>query len=132
MDIHETGIEGRIIKFIQNFLKLSSSKVKLNETLSDTKFQTEGLPQGSVVSPNFFIHKTNKIVAELTKASIYQISLYMDDLQISYRHQNLKDVERKLEYSKNIVENLSRRTASSFSQAKHLCYTLQNFQSRLQ
>ena len=51
--IHEAGIEGRMLKFIQNFLKPRSFIVKVNEILSDTKIQTVGIPQGSVVSPTF-------------------------------------------------------------------------------
>ena len=86
MDIHEAGIEGRTFKFIQNFLKPRSFKVKVNEILSDTKVQTEGIPQESVVSPTSFILKINKIVAKLPNDNKFHMSLYMDDLQISYRH----------------------------------------------
>ena len=96
MDIHEAGIEGRMFKFIENFLKPRSFKVKVNEILSDTKVQTEGIPQGSVVSPTFFILKINKIVAKLPNDNRFQISLYMDDLQISYRHPDWKVVQIKL------------------------------------
>ena len=59
MDIPEAGIEGRRFKFIENFLKPRSFKVKIKEILSDTKAQTGGIPQGSVVSPTFFILKKN-------------------------------------------------------------------------
>ena len=45
MDIHKAGIEGRMFKFIQKKFKLRSFKVKVNEILSDTKDQTEGIPQ---------------------------------------------------------------------------------------
>ena len=57
MDLHETGIKGRIFKFIENFLRPRSFKVKVNENLSDTKVKTEGIPQGSIVSPIFFVQK---------------------------------------------------------------------------
>ena len=57
MDINETGFEGKMFKFIQNFLKPRSFKVKVNEVLFDTKIQTEGIPQGNVVSPAIFILK---------------------------------------------------------------------------
>ena len=60
IDVHEVRIEGRMYKFIRNFLKLRSFKVKVNENLSDTKVQTEGIPQGSKVSPTFFILKIKK------------------------------------------------------------------------
>ena len=43
--------------------------------LSDTKVQTEGTPQGSVVSPIFFILKMNKIIAKLPNDNIYQMSI---------------------------------------------------------
>ena len=50
MDISETGIQGRMLNFIQNFLKPRSFKVKVNENLSDTKVQRDGTPQVKVVS----------------------------------------------------------------------------------
>ena len=53
MVINETGIKGRILNFIQNFLTPRFSKVKINENLYDTKFQTENIPEGRVVRPTF-------------------------------------------------------------------------------
>ena len=44
MDVHETGIEGTMFKFIENFLKPRSFEVKVNEILFSTKVQTEGIP----------------------------------------------------------------------------------------
>ena len=96
IDLHEAGKEERMFRFIENFLRARSFKVKVNETLSNTKAQTESIPQGSVVSPTFFILTINKIVAKLPDYNRLQIPLYMDDLQISYRHRNSKVVERKL------------------------------------
>ena len=65
IDIHETGIEEGMFNLIQNFLKPKSFKVKLNEILSDTKVQTGGIPQGSVVSPTFFILTISKSLVKL-------------------------------------------------------------------
>ena len=79
--ILKTGTEERLFKFIQNFLKLRSIKVEVNENLSDKKVQTEGMPQGSVDSPTFFKLKINKIVAKVSSDKQFQISLYTDDLQ---------------------------------------------------
>ena len=75
MDIHEAGIERRMLKFIQNFLKPRSFEVKLNEILSNTKFQTEGIPQESVLSTTFFLLKTNKNIAKVPNDNRIQISL---------------------------------------------------------
>ena len=103
IDINEAGIEGRMLHIIQNFLKPRSFKVIVNEILSDAKVQIEHIPQGSVFSPKFLLLKMNKIVAQLPNDNIFQISLCMDDLQMSYRHPNRRVVERKFQDSINIV-----------------------------
>ena len=53
IELNGGGIEGRMFKFKQNFLKPRSFKVKGNEFLSKVKFQTDGKPRGSVVSLTF-------------------------------------------------------------------------------
>ena len=83
MDINEAGIEGRMFKFIQKIFKPRFLKVKINDILSNTKVQTEGIPQGSLVSATLFILKIHKILAKLPNDNRYLISLYIDDLQIS-------------------------------------------------
>ena len=72
-----------MFNFIQKFLKPRSFKVKVTEILSDTEVQLEGIYQGTVVSPIFLILKINKNAAHLPNDNRFQISLYMDDLQIS-------------------------------------------------
>ena len=82
-------------RFVNNSIGCAlvlASVIKVIEILSDTKVQTEGIPHGSVVSPSFFTLKINKNVANLPKDIRLQISLYMDDRQISYRHPNWKAV----------------------------------------
>ena len=91
-DIH--GEEGIMFKFIENFLKPRSFKVNVNEILSDTKVQTKGKPHGSVLSPTFSILKINKILVKLPNDNRLQISLHMDDLQLSYRYRNSKMVRK--------------------------------------
>ena len=85
-----------MFNFIQKFLKLESFKVKFNETLSNTRVQTEGIPQGSVLTSKFFILKLNQIVAQVPNEHEFQRSFYMDNLQISYRHPIVRVVEREL------------------------------------
>ena len=72
MDLNEAVIEGRMFYFIQNFLKPTSLKV--NEIQSDTKIQTEGIPQGIVVSPKCLMLKMNKILAKLHGSSTHILS----------------------------------------------------------
>ena len=129
MDIHEAGIEGRMFDFLQSLLKPRSFKLKVDGNLSDTKVQTERIPQGSVVSPTFFILKINKIVAQLPNDNRFQVSPYMDGLQISYRYPNWKVVERKPQDSINIVEQFAQKNDFKFFTIKTI---LPNCQYRLQ
>ena len=62
-DINEARIDGRMFNFIQKAFKPRSFKVKVNEILTETKVQTEGIPQGNVVSPTLFILKLNITVS---------------------------------------------------------------------
>ena len=118
MDIHKAGIEGIIFILIQNFLKPRSIKVKVNEITSETKVQTEGILRGSVVSLTFFILKINKIVAQVPNYNSFQISFYMDDLQITFRHPNWNVVETKLQDSITTVEKFARKNAFKFSTSR--------------
>lgn len=117
-DLSEAGVRGKMFDFIKNFLKPRMFRVKVDEVLSDTKTQTEGIPQGSVLSPTLFILKINKIIANIANDNRYQVSLYMDDLQISYRHPDLKIVERKLQESINSVQNFAEKNGFKFSTNK--------------
>ena len=107
-----------MFKFIENILEPRSFKVKLNEILSDTKVQTDGIPQGSVVRPTFFIPKMNKILAKLPNDNRFPRSLYNDDLQIPYRNPDLKVVQRKLQDSINNVEKFTQKNGFKFSASK--------------
>ena len=118
MDIHESGIEARMLNFIQKFLKPRSFKVKVNKILSDTKVKTEGIHQRSVLSPTIFILKINKIEAQFPNDNRFQISVYMDDLHTSHRHQYWEVVERKLQDSINILENIAQKNSFKFFTSK--------------
>ena len=93
MDLKEAGTEGKIFNFIQNFLK----------------------PR-NVVHPKFF--RLKKIVAWLPNENRYQVSLHMEDQQISYRHPDVRTVKRKLRGSIDIVENVAQNNGFKFSTTK--------------
>ena len=60
--------------------------------MSEIKTQKEGIPQGIVISPTFFIIHVDKILNNILKNNRYQASLFMDDLQISYRHPDMQEI----------------------------------------
>ena len=118
MDLNKAVIEGSMLSFIQKFLNPRFFRVKVNEILSETKIQTEAIPQGNVVTPSFCILRINKIAAQLPNDNRFRISLHMDDLQVSYRHPYWTTVERKLNDSIDIVEKFAQKNGPKFSTSK--------------
>lgn len=56
-----SGLDGNIIHFIQNFLKKKNIKVRTNGELSESKTLENGIPQGSVLSTTLFLMAVNQI-----------------------------------------------------------------------
>ena len=85
-DLNDTETAGKMFNFIQIFLKPRSLKVKISEGLSDTNSETGGIPKRRAINLTCFTLKINKIVVRLPTITSFQIYLYMDNLQMLYRH----------------------------------------------
>ena len=57
-----------------------------------------------------FIHTFKNIVSQLPNYNIFQISLYLDNLQIYYCLPDMKIVKGKLQKNMNIVEKLTQKS----------------------
>ncbi|GBN20123.1 putative RNA-directed DNA polymerase from transposon X-element [Araneus ventricosus] len=79
--LFDFGFFGNLPIFIRNSLLFRSFKVRIGGTLSDSFVQSEGVPQGSVLSVTLFIIHISNVLLRLPKA--VQGTLYVDDLQIS-------------------------------------------------
>ena len=82
-DLHDLGLRGRLPEFIVNFLTNRTFKVRMRNTLSQIKLQENGIPQGSILSVTLFTVKIDSIAKLIHQTPRFQVSLYMDDLQIS-------------------------------------------------
>ena len=132
VDLDTSYNRKKCIQFHTKLSQTKSFKVKFNEFSSGRHIQTQSIPTGSVVIPTFFKLKINKIVAHLPNDNRFQISLHTNGVQISYRHADWRIVDKRLQDSKDIVEDSPKRTASSSPQAKLLCYTLPKSRALLQ
>ena len=74
------GIEGRLLKFIENYLYGREQCVVLNNVKSSLKPVISGVPQGSILGPIFFVIFINDLPACLNEGT--QIALYADDTKI--------------------------------------------------
>ena len=74
------GIDGRLLKFIENYLYGREQCVVLNSVKSSLKPVISGVPQGSILGPIFFGIFINDLPACLNEGT--QIALYADDTKI--------------------------------------------------
>ena len=58
-DLREAGVKGRLASYIERFLDNSEFRVKVGSSLSYTKLQATGVPQGSTLSVTLFGLKIN-------------------------------------------------------------------------
>ena len=73
-------IDGRLLKFLQDYLKNRKQRVVLDNTVSDILDVHSGVPQGSILGPLLFILFINDIYDRINPNT--GISLYADDTKI--------------------------------------------------
>ena len=88
--IHEYGITGRVIEWIQSYLTGRTQFVRFNGTTSQTMAVTSGVPQGSVLGPVLFIAYSAGVI-NIVEHHGLRAHGYADDLQV-YGHVAQDDV----------------------------------------
>ena len=83
---YKIGIRGKLLKWIDNFIKARSFTVKIGNSFSVDKEIKTGVAQGSVLGPLLFIIYINDIVQVIPKE--VSIRLYADDLKIFMPHRD--------------------------------------------
>ena len=87
------------------FFKNRSFRVKIVQVLSSRFYQVTGVPQGGVLSVTLFALKIGQITGQIALDDRLLTSLYVDDLQISYRHPDLDTIQQMLQQTLKAVQN---------------------------
>ena len=115
-DLHEVGMKGRLATFIESFLVERSIQVRVGSTLSDIFHQSQGVPQGSILSTTLFNVKINSIMNCLDPKT--DGSLYVDDFCMCYRSISMQTIERHLQQCINRKEYWASHNGFKFSKSK--------------
>ena len=107
------GINGRLLTWIENFLKDRKQRVVLNKTESSWKPVISGVPQGSVLGPILFLIYINDL-PEHTKSSC---KIFEDDPKVYSKVGTLVEVEELQRDIEHLVA-WSRTWLLSFNAAK--------------
>ena len=92
------GFTQKTIDWFGSYLKKRNIVVSLEKTLSETGTLNCGIPQGSILGPIVFLLYVSDMKAALKN---FDLRLYADDACILYSHQNVKFIERNLNYDFN-------------------------------
>ena len=91
--LSDMGMDGRVVDWFKSYLSNRTQKVLANNVCSPSQVITQGVPQGSVLGPLFYILYANDIVETVEYC---KIALYADDTVLYIASPQHEVSERKL------------------------------------
>ena len=112
----DMGVSGNMLRFIFNYLKERSIKVRIGNTLSKSCTTHSGVPQGGVLSATCFLVAINTIQGALPHN--INSSLYADDLVIYHTSKKIRSSSRLIQNTIKKLENWTKTVNLKFSTTK--------------
>ena len=116
--MHSAGLRGYLPEYICEFLKNRKFQVRVGNYLSEVKTQINGVSQGSILAVTLFALKINSVAHRIPKKAGFITSLYVDDLQIGYRHCNITEVGKEMQHCLTKVYKWAQSNGLIFSETK--------------
>ena len=96
------GVRGVPLIWFQSYLHNRQQCVKINQSTSDSKTITCGVPQGSILEPLLFLININDIFLAAPKVSFH---LFADDTCIFHSNKNYRKLEDEINTSLDNITN---------------------------
>ncbi|GFU98620.1 probable RNA-directed DNA polymerase from transposon BS [Trichonephila clavipes] len=115
--IQGTGINGKALLWIKDFLNGRKLSVRFNGALSKSRRMWAGVPQGSILSPLIFLIFMNTIHHHIHPDT--KIACYADDIAVWHSHNDITESEKALNTTlKELSNKKSRPTYLSWSKLR--------------
>ncbi len=112
--LEQSGINGDLLKWIENYLTNRKQRVTIKSTNSDLKLINAGVPQGSVLGPLLFLIYVNDITDNLLSIT----RLFADDSSLSFTSSNTDDLEGIINHDLQIISAWAKRWIVTFNPNK--------------
>ena len=121
--LYDCKLRGELPMFIKAFLSNRKFRVRIGTTLSETRIQEEGVPQGCVLSVTLFALAINGISKVIPPEVMH--TLFVDDLSVSFAASRMAVAERKLQLTLDRIVSWAEKHGFKFSASKtcvmHFC-----------
>ena len=115
--LYDAGVRGRMLNWIQDFLKNRVIQVRVGEAMSNGTYIENGTPQGSVISPVLFNVMVNDIFKDI--GSGFGFALFADDGTVWKRGRNIKHITEKIQEALNKIMEWGSRWGFKISTGKN-------------
>lgn len=119
LDLCSFGVCGNMLNVIEDYLTHRTFRVRIGHVLSRVFTQENGVPQGGVLSCSLFIVKMNSLKNILPRSLFY--SVYVDDVQISFKSCNMAICERQIQLGVNRLSGWANENGFKFNCEKSSC-----------
>ena len=96
-------IAPKIVGWFKSFLTDRRNKVKVRNTISESKIFSSGVPQGTVTGPTLFIIYINTLARQLEQIPNLKFSMFADDLTLWCTNSNTEEAAETVQLGLNIV-----------------------------
>ena len=117
----KAGVQGNMLRWIQDFLHNRTYQVIVGKSKSEKKDIKRGVPQGSCLSPTLF----NVIMSDIPHTNSFIIREYADDIAIIITADTLEEAHTRTQTAITELETWANRWCLKFNsnKTKSLCFT---------